>query len=72
MTDLSAKIAQMLHTGDGIADRCERNDFSRMVDLILEEYPKATSAEIVRGFQIAGELMLMMQEEAEAMAEGRR
>lgn len=70
MTDLSAKIAQMLHTGDGIADRCERNDFSRMVDLILEQYPQATSAEIVRGFQIAGELMV--QEEAEAKAEGRR
>ena len=68
MTDLSAKIAQMLHTGDGIAVRCERNDFPAIVDLVLERYPEATSAEIVRGFEIATELM--HQEDAEATAGG--
>ncbi|TNC05224.1 hypothetical protein FF100_36045 [Methylobacterium terricola] len=65
MTDLSAKIAQMLHTGDGIAGRCDRNDFPAMVDLILEHYPEATCDEIVRGYRISIELLV--QEKAEAM-----
>jgi len=55
--DLSAKIAEMLHTGDGITGRCERSDFSQIVDLVLDRYPDATAKEIERGFRISMELI---------------
>ena len=59
----------MLHTGDGISGRRERNDFGRIVGLILDRYPDATNAEITRGFEIACESI--EQEVAEVMAADR-
>lgn len=66
MSDLSAKIAEMLYTGEGLIGLCENNNFARIVNLIHEHYPEATIDEIMRGFRISIELL--KQEEAEAMA----
>ncbi len=70
MTDLPAKIAEMLYTGEGIVGLYEEDNFLRIVDMIRDRYPKATHDEIVRGFRISIELL--QQDEAEAMAGSRR
>ena len=63
MADLSAAVAQMLVTGDGIRAEDEPDVW---VDAILDRWPEISADEIERGFRIASEI-----QRADDLAEGR-
>lgn len=57
MIDLSAKIAEFIHTDRISVGICENDRVSRFIKLIHERYPEATMDEIMRGFRISIELL---------------